>query len=153
MPNYVKNLISASKEVFDEYVNEAGDFDFEKVIPAPAVDDEMFTNKGKTLASGIVLYELRGYSRLDWNRENWGTKWNASDTLRDEEKSISFITAWQHPFKVVEALSLLHPEVEFNVEFSNEDFNGDYHGAYKITNGVREEIHEDKADIIAKLWD
>lgn len=47
--------------------------------------------------------ETRGWNWYDWNRENWGTKWNAYSTESDDN-AITFETAWVSPTPVMEKL-------------------------------------------------
>lgn len=152
MANHVITLISPSEDILGEYLNEEGDFDFEKILPGPARDDDMFPNKGEVLKDGVVLYDITGYCRLDWNRENWGTKWNSYQTKKVEAKVV-FGTPWSHPRPIVAKLSELHPEVSFFVKYSDEDGYGSNHGVYTIKAGEVTGIPCNKEEIHNELWE
>lgn len=87
------------------------------------------------------------YHKMDFNREAWGTKWNAydQDVSKLEDGMISFDTAWSHPIDVLKALSLKFPNEEIKVEYADED-TGSNCGYYTIANG------ELIVDCIAPKW-
>lgn len=58
----------------------------------------------------------------EWAVKNWGTKWNASDTLvASDGKSFTFDTAWEPAFPVVLELSRKHPDIRMAFLFSDEN--------------------------------
>jgi hypothetical protein len=57
-----------------------------------------------------------------WQIENWGTKWNAYDQCSIDENVIEFQTAWSTPHSLLVNLSIMFPEVTFEVRFADEDF-------------------------------
>jgi hypothetical protein len=64
-----------------------------------------------------------GYAEwYGWQNANWGTKWNAYDQCSIDENVIEFQTAWSTPFSLLVNLSLMFPEVTFEVRYSDEDF-------------------------------
>lgn len=50
-----------------------------------------------------------------WQNYNWGTKWNACDTI-DLGDGVEFNTAWSTPFELLLNLSRKYPEVTINVK-------------------------------------
>lgn len=78
------------------------------------------------------LYGHRDW--YSWNTKNWGTKWNAYDSIQREDGSIYFQTAWSTPYPVMLALSAKYPEAIIKVRFADEDF-GHNVGEYILQNG------------------
>jgi hypothetical protein len=71
----------------------------------------------------------------DWRNTFWGTKWNAYDQSMDDDNVISFDTAWSTPFDVIQELSFMFPNIEFEVKYADEDFGYNV-GKYTIKNGA-----------------
>jgi hypothetical protein len=69
----------------------------------------------------------------NWQIENWGTKWNASESINFGD-GIEFNTAWSTPFNLIIALSKKYPEVSINVRYADEDFGYNV-GEYTLLNG------------------
>jgi len=64
-----------------------------------------------------------GYAEwYGWQNANWGTKWNAYEQCSIDEDVIEFQTAWSTPFSLLVNLSLMFPEVTFEVRYADEDF-------------------------------
>lgn len=81
-------------------------------------------------------YREHGYFHcMDFNREEWGTKWNAYNCDIKGETA-SFETAWSHPHPVIKKLSEMFPDVEIEVKYADEDF-GNNLGSYSIKNGEK----------------
>ena len=57
---------------------------------------------------------------LDWNREKWGTKWNAYETERVSDTVVTFETAWSAPHKVMVELAN-QTKAAFLHEWADED--------------------------------
>src|SRR5690606_22586225 len=100
--------------------------DFGRVIPMPPEDDPMFTanrteHRDENDQVFMVSYSMGGYSPLDWRREHWGTKWNASSAERPAEDRVRFETAWSCPEPVLVALSKMHSGERIAVRFADED--------------------------------
>lgn len=107
--------------------------DFSMVLPAPEINDPIYTAERTDYGNGMVGWSFDGFSPMDWNRRVWGTKWNAySQTINDD--SLTFDTAWSHPEPVIHALSLKFPEEEISVQYADEDL-GSNCGEYIIKNG------------------
>lgn len=97
------------------------------------------------LIGQLVYYNLTTNGYLiwyDWSNNNWGVKWNASNSEVWQDKgklSIVFDSPWWTPDRVLEQLSKNHPDVEFKVDFSVE-LDRDYH--LTLQNGVWRENGE-----------
>lgn len=155
MPNHIQNQITAPREVIDALTRQGDDgktiTDFAMVIPVPANIET--GNCTRQHPEGVICW-------LDWNVENWGTKWNAYQTeieqLDDGTAQLRFQTAWSHPHPVIEALSKRFPDTVIEVAYADEDF-GANQGKYTITTGERteeptpEEYSEEAQDFATML--
>jgi hypothetical protein len=75
-----------------------------------------------------------GYSTwYRWNIENWGCKWDASETYASDLNSYQFNTPWSPPGPWLEALSNAFPEVTFILEYHDEDPSNN--GRYEVKAG------------------
>lgn len=141
MPNYVRTEIDFIgdpedvMEVKNFVTNENGDFDFSKIIPHPKYWE--CPEKYLILPTDITVNEWGLHSKkhciavskdmpyLDWYTwqiNNWGTKWNACETLFFNDGSgVVFQTAWSFCYPVIKKLSELFPEVEFAFRYADED--------------------------------
>jgi hypothetical protein len=84
-----------------------------------------------------ALENLEKYGHKDWyswSIENWGTKWNSSDTYRDDNY-LEFYTAWSLPEPIIFELSKMFPKIQIGVEFADEDI-GSNCGKFIIENGI-----------------
>ena len=104
MPNHVTNAIEfANQEDFElakiQLLNEEGHVDFKLLVPIPP-------NIYLGNTSQVDHQDFGTFNWYDWNRNNWGTKWNAYDTeVKEELRIIRFDTAWSPPYPVIVALS------------------------------------------------
>lgn len=69
----------------------------------------------------------------DWSIENWGTKWNAGDTVVYSD-FIEFQTAWSTPIPVFVELSKRLKDITITVDYADEDI-GSNCGTLEILNG------------------
>jgi hypothetical protein len=110
--------------------------DFAMVVPEP---ENMFKDGCNMQHPHVVDGHTFDHCWSDWNRNNWGTKWNAYDThiepIEGDLCELRFDTAWSHPFPVVEALAKLFPEEQIKVWWADEDM-GQNVGWYVIEPGV-----------------
>ena len=106
--------------------------DFNKVIPQPEnifngdlgqAEEEMCRREGRP-----TWYE--------WNRENWGTKWNSYSLNREDDNVFTFETAWSAVPGIIEKMSLEFPNVEFLYDYADED-TGYNCGMYRFKNGLQ----------------
>lgn len=110
--------------------------------------DEDLKARYPTLEAVAAAYtknvELTGHDTwYGWNNANWGTKWNACDTVADfdiehlegaVEVVINFCTAWSEPLPIFEALAEQYPWLWFeyvarhegDTEITGNSYNWDY---------------------------
>ena len=79
---------------------------------------------GEKYISNIRKYDHPQW--YDWCCSNWGTKWNASDTYIEDvdgngNVTVTFSTAWNAPFGIIEKFAELCKDDEFHWEYQNED--------------------------------
>lgn len=83
---------------------------------------------------------MTGYSDwYSWCVANWGTKWNAQDTVfkkdpTDQEATICFDTAWSPPIPVVETLSRKFPRLSFTLRYW--ECGVGFKGLFRVHNGT-----------------
>ena len=103
------------------------------------VTDEKYIKEGiENIVKGFFNLKRHGYT--DWYEAQnsvWGTKWNACDSVVDEEtETITFDTAWSCPFEVLEELSKV---VNITVSFADEDLGNNY-GIIEFNNGIPKDL-------------
>ena len=117
------------KNMYSSYINK-------KYVVSRQQHDIMY------LIGQLVYYNLttNGYlSWYDWHLNNWGVKWNASNSEVDQydgDLIISFDSPWWTPNRVLEQLSKNHPDVESKVDLSGE-IDRDYY--LTLQNGIWKE--------------
>ncbi len=99
MPNHIINEVTLQTfpvEHVEQYVTGETAIDFEVLLPPP-----LNCWQGGVSMEDRKLFPANWY---DWNRSNWGTKWNAygleSDAIRQEDQFVilTFRTAWSPPY-------------------------------------------------------
>lgn len=103
MPNHVVNELifrvnPETQAKILEKVTKDGMVDFEVLVPSP-----LNVWKGNTGKRHTEAFKV---SQLDWNRDNWGTKWNAyghdddykSIVQTEDTLILTFQTAWGPPW-------------------------------------------------------
>ena len=198
MPNWTFNTFEAPKKVIAKYLDEQGNFDFNKVIKMPetlniesggmtdgcivvyflekmtldlkdlkkkdlkllnTLVNNMFAknwakevvksiknanydenklqemyDKGKIYVNNYLQYGATTW--YDWCNTNWGTKWNACDTMLDSDfdskkKSdmtfVQFSTAWCMPYMVMKKVFEDNLNCKLNIKWFDEDYNGDHY--------------------------
>lgn len=87
----------------------------------------------------------------DWSIKNWGTKWNAGDTVVYSD-IIEFQTAWSTPIPVFVELSKRLKNVEINVDYADEDI-GSNCGSLLIINGNVHQFEPDNPrEFACSMW-
>ena len=73
-----------------------------------------------------------GYtSWYEWCCNSWGTKWNSSEGVRDDQRTricLTFDTAWSPPMPIVDGLSEMYPKTKFSLRYyeAGMGFKGHY---------------------------
>ena len=57
----------------------------------------------------------------EWSIANWGTKWNAFNQNFEEPNVLWFDTAWEGVPLLIQTLSEIFPDVEFQYAYADED--------------------------------
>ena len=113
-----------------------------KIAEGNLTDNEKNFGLSRGLTQELVDEYRKKFGHSDWygwQIENWGTKWNAYEQFILDENCIEFQTAWSTSFALLVNLSLMFPEVTFEVRFADEDFGYNV-GEYTLLGG--EEILE-----------
>lgn len=143
MPNNITNVLKATgeentvKAMFEAVKSDdigLGSIDFNKIIPAPD-----YIYQGNLGQEEREKYGKNNW--YDWNRLNWGTKWNSygysGDGIKDfDGKTITFETAWNSVPCIIKKLSEQYPDIEFEYSYSDEDFGYNV-GAMKYKAGMQ----------------
>ncbi len=113
----VKEFIKIEKTEENQEAYGVGTIDFNKITPAPPwlFQGNLGREQEKKYGPENCWYE--------WNRNNWGTKWNAysQPDERNTENTIFFQTAWNCPLDLIRKLSWIFPDVEFEIAWADED--------------------------------
>ncbi len=123
---YLEAYKTQYKEEFKEFMNA----DEHNKLMEELLNDKDFITKEPTFKTkaDVYAYGKRNLDNVieyghanwyDWNIANWGTKWNADNTMING-KEIDFETAWDPPLAFVEALSKKYPEATFHLDFADE---------------------------------
>jgi len=153
-------------DVPDKYSDETHHFDFNTIIPQPALyarNAFSVTDKGVGMYGGIWEYKdeelpaklSEKYGHSDWYGwcvANWGVKWNSYDNLLNTDTHdyngsgsilLCFQTAWTIPEGIFVELSELYPELTFEVECLEE--GGGFAGTIVYEEGFADEtnLHTD----------
>jgi len=111
--------------------------DFNKVTPQPenifngdlgAPEEEMCRREGRP-------------TWYDWNRANWGTKWNCSNCESESSNTFTFQTAWSGVPDLMLKMSELVPDIKIEYEYADED-TGRNCASYVFLNGKVEQSFE-----------
>ena len=118
MPNWTSNelIVTGKHDEVARFVDHIGQvMDFEKIIPHEHV-----------LMTSLWM--------SDWQREHWGTKWNACyceevivspfDNIPYTEAIYRFKTAWSTPKPVICKIIEDWPELEIDGGYINEGYEG-----------------------------
>lgn len=103
MPNHVSHKITfdaANAETVFAACCPDGRFDFNTLVPQP-----LHMYRGDLSGEDDQDFKCNWST---WNRENWGTKWNAYDCackVEDGKAIITFDTAWSVPYPVMAAFA------------------------------------------------
>ena len=133
MPNWVYNTLTINnqnqrklKAIAKKLKSEESEFTFQKIVPRP-----------KELDASDAWY--------DWNIQNWGCKWDASDVYAKIENNTliyNFSTPWSAPLDLIYKFSKTVPDSLIEYHYEEEQGWG---GIYKFKSGIYSE--EDSWDI------
>ena len=87
---------------------------------------------GKTAWNNIKNYGAPTW--YEWSINNWGTKWNAFNQNFEEPNVLWFDTAWEGVPLLIQTLSEIFPDVEFQYAYADEDLGSNV-GKGTIRNG------------------
>jgi hypothetical protein len=101
--------------------------------------------------------ELRrkyGHSNwYDWNCNNWGTKWDCSDShYTEEDKILQFQTAWACPDKIIAEMKLMFPDLKFNGNYADEDLGSNVGYIEEGLLYPLDDLSEEAYETAATLW-
>ena len=169
MPNWVFNTVSASREVLESFISEDDNgesiVDFNRIIQMPGVFEgitigsyidedgnshERWREKvvdGKSIIFPLSKDEIEELLQrfgvdnwYDWSLQNWGCKWNASDSdFGLNDGFLQFNTPWSPPDHFYLALSAKFPNENINVFWEEETGFG---RQFTIRNGSIYESYE-----------
>jgi hypothetical protein len=136
MPNWVRNKLfihGDSDKVKQCTLDISSDNEhicFEKILPRPKdIGDDWY----------------------DWSIDNWGTKWDVSESYEDENGFICFDTAWSTPASLILHLSDKYTDLSFEVLYADEDL-GSNCGRYVFKNGDELEFEPYDIKEACDIW-
>jgi hypothetical protein len=136
MPNWIRNKMfiygpsDMVKQCTLDIASDGEHISFEKILPRPNdIGDDWY----------------------EWSIENWGTKWDVSETFEDENGYICFDTAWSTPIEVIRHLSERYQGLTFEVSFADEDL-GSNTGCYSFRNGMEVEYTPYGTEEACGIW-
>ena len=156
MPNWCINTLTVSSENSDDlkkflFENRNGKdqlLDFNKVIMLP---EEINCSKSNlTDNEKKILKQKYGADNwYDWQINNWGTKWNASnvDIIMDEKLYYNFDTAWSPPEPWFYKLVQKYPNIDMHLEY--EEAGCDFAGYVSYCGG---DLTEDTYELSVSIW-
>ena len=158
--NYFEKIYSCKKYTLEELEKVAKEFE-EKLNSGKQdrfneVDyKELGVNNLEDLGNAYInnILQYGADSWYDWCCENWGTKWNASDTYIIDDNEIEFSTAWSCPVNIFKELSKQFSGAEIAVDFADEDI-GSNCGKITFLNGEIEEYidMDGNTDFALEIW-
>ena len=116
--------------------------------PAPIICN----NSTPQMCEELILKYGRS-NWYDWQCFIWGTKWDASVSIYSpEDKMLEFQTAWSCPSEVIQKMTGMFPDLQFNGSYADEDFGSNV--GY-IENGFPyafDNLSEEAYETAATLW-
>lgn len=135
MPNWCLNrlTIKGTPEVVDKFVE----------------DNKGEGDNALTFTAAAPMPESEKDNCLDWNREHWGTKWDACSSRLSEHGDefgggysaiYDFDTAWAPPIAWFETVVENYPELDFTMEWEEGGmgFAGEIHASVGLTSKIEE---------------
>lgn len=158
--NYFEKIYSCKKYTLEELEKVAKEFE-EKLnsgkqdrfneVDYKELGVKNLEDLGNVYINNILQYGADSW--YDWCCENWGTKWNASDTYIIDDNEIEFSTAWSCPVNILKELSKQFSGVEIAVDFADEDI-GSNCGKITFLNGEIEDYidMDGDTDFALEVW-
>jgi len=153
----VRKFVS-NVEGSEKYDTKGREFDFNHFIPQPDNiyrDNISFETQERLEKEGVPNW-------YDWNRHNWGTKWNAVCDDRFSvsidgfpfEQEYNLRTAWAFPNEVIEKMIEMYPNLDFTIV--GEEESGAYGVYIDSSQGIWDEeepvlIDEENNKVV--FWD
>ncbi|MBM24423.1 MAG: hypothetical protein CL760_01770 [Chloroflexi bacterium] len=133
---YIKKVQDFTEEEFEVFFTYLSENPIASLVNGEIEFLHMLKNK----------YKTNYLHTMDFQRDCWGTKWNAM-SIETKEDSIKFQTAWSTPTPVLLALSERFPEEIIKIKYADEDL-GFNCGSFTIKNGVivEQDIGNNKHD-------
>ena len=139
-------LVKNNKSIVQEMYR-IGNFD-------KGFEDSDFLTYVEEMAKGFYNSEMYGFTDwYEWSIYNWGTKWNASETVLVDETGIYFDTAWSLAYPIMLELAKITP---IRVCFADEDIG---HNCGMIDFFLNEdgefeteEIMGESAELASEVW-
>ena len=147
MPNWCKNnlkIVSNGQKVLDllEILkDENGQMTFNKFMPMPKELEDTVSPTPKDMPEEEqerLMKEYGATNWYDWHLQNWGTKWDASESAfykNGDDWVISFQTPWGPPIEFIQALSNKFKEFQFELQYADEGFGQQPLGEAIISEG------------------
>lgn len=98
--------------------NQLTEEEFHKIEKLYKDDLPALYEQGKTMVENKEKYGETNWHA--WRVKNWGTKWNAVDTVTDGNV-IEFSTAWNAPEPVIKKLGEMHKDLRIAMVYADED--------------------------------
>jgi hypothetical protein len=138
-------------EVYRDIINE---WDIQSAIKRGETPPEPIPCNNATPVQQEELRRKYGHSDwYGWNCDNWGTKWDCSDShYTEEDKILQFQTAWACPEKIIAEMKLAFPDLRFDGSYADEDFGSN---VGHIEDGLLyplENLSEEACETAATLW-
>lgn len=91
-------------------------FDFEKIIP---YSDDIYL--GPLTAEALKQYGNRNW--YDFNKEHWGTYYNAYETERTGNM-IEFLVGWKIPARLIMEMAIKYSQIKFHIKYASRENGG-----------------------------
>lgn len=135
MPNWSSNdlIVTGPNTELQRFKKQAAEYKETEEPPLPPeattkeiaerLADEMTQEEHKHVLTFTAFHPMPKHEKnwYDWNCENWGTKWDASDAsiVKETSRSIQyyFDTAWAPPIPIIEKMSKQFPKLKFTLKF------------------------------------
>lgn len=136
MPNWCKNNLRIKGngekvlELLEMMKDEDGQMTFNKLVPMPKEleNTEAPTPENMSEKKKKYLLEKCGATNwYDWHCQNWGCKWDASESgfyQRGNDWYISFETPWGPPTEFIKKVSEQFNKMTFELQFADETQSG-----------------------------